>query len=101
MKPFIQKTAAIVLLTVTFLATSFTGNAQKLVYKKTYNSSIGITVENAAGASFTIKDKTGTVVMQGKVKDNKTFYIPTGKMNTGDYKFYIGNMAIQEFSVAK
>ena len=101
MKPFIQKTAAIVLLITTLLASSFTGNAQKLVYKKSYNSSIGITVENAAGAAYAIKDKSGKTVVQGKVKDNKTFYISTGNLNTGDYQFCIGNMTIQEFSVTK
>jgi hypothetical protein len=101
MKTLIRKSVIAATLLFTIAASSFKANAQddKLVYQRKINTSIGITVANATGADYTIKDKKGNVVHRGKVKSAKTFYIPTGKLGTGTFCFCIGNLLIQEFEV--
>lgn len=69
------------------------------VYNKAANRSIGITVANATGASFVIKDQKGTVVYQGTVKNDKTFFISTGKLTRGTYRFVVGSLVLQEFVI--
>lgn len=101
MKTFIRKTAIATALILTAAASSFTATAQenKLVYSKTSNPAIGITVDNATGASYSIKDKAGNIVLTGIVKGNKTFYIPTGKLAKGTYRFVMGSLVLQEFEI--
>lgn len=101
MKTLIRKTTLVAALVTAALISFCPSQAEnnKLVYHKACNSSIGITVENAAGADYSIKNDKGNIVVQGKVKSDKTFYIPIAKMNAGSYRFFIGNMIIREFSV--
>jgi hypothetical protein len=101
MKTLINKSVIIAALAITFITSSFKAEAQNnnLVYDKTYNASIGITVENAIGASYMIKDISGNIVLKGKVKSDKTFYIPTSKLVNGSYRFFIGSLVIQEFVI--
>lgn len=70
-----------------------------LVYDRTANSSIGITADNATGCSYEIKDKNGKVVLSGKIKSDKTFYIATGKLGRGNYSFSINGNTLQEFII--
>jgi len=101
MKTFIRK-SVIVAASLVILATSvFTLQAQdtRLVYNKAYNNSIGITVENATGSEYAVKDKKGNIVVKGTVKSGKTFFIPISKLNAGTYQFYVGKYAIQEFII--
>jgi len=101
MKAFLRKTAVAAAILLSATSFSFTANAQgeKLVYHKDNDAAIGITVENATGAEFVIRDKKGRVVHRGIVKSARTFYISTEKLNKGDYQFQIGNLVLQEFSV--
>lgn len=101
MKTIIRKTVTAAAFIIAIAASSFSANAQggKLIYNKNTNPSIGITVENATGASYVVKDEKGNIVLQGRVKNNKTFFIPTAKLNTGAYQFFIGNLPVQEFSI--
>lgn len=101
MKTFIRKSATITVIAIAFIASAFRTEAQvnKWVYEKASNPSIGITVENAVGADYIIKDAAGNTVLQGKVKSKKTFYISTSKLANGAYRFYIGNMVVQEFAI--
>lgn len=101
MKTIIRKTVTAAAFVIAIAASSFSANAQdgKLIYNKNTNPSIGITVENATGASYVVKDEKGNIVLQGRVKNNKTFFIPTAKLNTGAYQFFIGNLPVQEFSI--
>gem|GEM_PF-597300 len=73
--------------------------SKKPVYSKTSQNAIGITVSNATGASYTIRDQKGNVVLQGRVKSDKPFFIPTAKLAKGAYRFFIGNYAAQEFII--
>jgi hypothetical protein len=101
MKTFIRKAAIFTSLALTIAASSFTAAAQenKLIYSKTNNPAIGITINNATGASYSIKDKTGKVVLTGTVKNNKTFFIPTGNLAKGTYRFVMGSLVLQEFEI--
>jgi len=101
MKNIIRKSVIAASFVIAIAASSFKANAteNKLVYDKSQNAKIGITVENATGASFTIKDKRGNVVYQGKVKSDKTFYIPTDKLAKGEYQFQMGILVLQEFVI--
>lgn len=101
MKTFIRK-SAIVAASLLIMATSvFNVLAQdtRPVYNKAYNRSIGITVANATGAQYVVKDKKGNIVLKGTVKSDKTFFIPIAKLSAGTYHFYVGNYSIQEFIV--
>jgi hypothetical protein len=101
MKTIIRKTTIAVSLILALTASSFKAHAQndKFVYRRSTNPSIGITIPNATGAPFIIKDKKGNIVYSGTVKSDKTFYIPTGKLGTGTFCFFIGSFALQEFQV--
>ena len=101
MKTFIRKTAIATALIFTIAASSFQATAQenKLVYSKSNNPAIGITIGNASGASYSIKNKAGNTVLTGIVKDNKIFYIATGKLAKGTYRFVIGSLVLQEFEI--
>lgn len=101
MKIIIRKTLTAACFIIAIAASSFKSHAQdgKLVYDKSANPSIGITVDNADGASYVVKDKNGNVVLQGRVKSNKTFYIPTAKLNAGVYQFFIAGTALQDFVI--
>lgn len=101
MKKTIRKTAIAAALFVAALASTFQANAQdeKLSYSKARHSAIGITVDNATGAAYVIKDKNGNIVLQGKIKNNKTFFISTAKLSKGSYQFVIGSLVLQEFEI--
>ena len=100
MKTLLRKTAIITTLALT-LATSFKATAQenKPLYRQSTNPTIGITVENATGRSYNIRDKKGNVILTGVVKNDKTFFIPTQKLGKGTYQFVIGSLVLQEFEI--
>ncbi|MFA6056646.1 MAG: hypothetical protein WC756_00500 [Taibaiella sp.] len=101
MKTFIRKSIIVASLVMVITASFFNANAENntLVYDKVHNTSIGITVEHATGAEYIIRDKKGNLVLRGKIKNNKTFFIPTSKLNSGTYQFFLGNMVVQEFVI--
>jgi PKD repeat protein len=101
MKTFIRKSVIAASFVLAIAASSFKANAQedKLVYNKAYNTTIGITVENAIGANYVIKDKKGNIIFKGTVKSDKTFYIQTDKLGKGEYQFQIGSLVLQEFII--
>lgn len=99
MKTIIRKSVIAATIALSLAATSFSATAKTLVYDKQANPNIGITVENATGATFTIKDEKGNIVLSGTVKNDKTFFISTQKLEKGTYKFYIGSFVIQEFAI--
>ena len=99
MKNIIRKSVIAATLALTIAASSFSAKAEALVYNRESNPTIGVTVENATGAAFTVKDQKGNVVLKGTVKSDKTFFISTGKLGKGTYKFFIGNLAVQEFTI--
>lgn len=99
MKPFIRKSVLTLSLLLTTVCAALQVNAQddKPVYRKASNPSIGITVANATGAAYIIRDKAGNIVLKGTIKNDKTFYINTGKLDKGAYQFVIGSLVLQEF----
>jgi PKD repeat protein len=101
MKNIIRKSVIAASFVIAIAASSFKANAQedKLVYNKAHNASIGITVENAVGANYVIKDKKGNIIFKGTVKSDKTFYISTDKLGKGEYQFQIGSLVLQEFII--
>lgn len=100
MKNLIRKSVIAASFVLAIAASSFHAYAQdKLVYEKASNSVIGITVANATGAGYVVKDKKGNIVAQGTVKNDKTFFIPTAKLRSGVYQFFISNLAVQEFVI--
>lgn len=101
MKTIIRKSAIAASLILALAASSFRAQAQddKLIYDSAHNSAIGITVENAVGANYVIRDKKGNIIYRGTVKNGKTFYIPTVKLGKGEYKFQIGSLILQEFII--
>jgi hypothetical protein len=79
MKTFIRKSIIAASFVVATVVSSFNvnaGNNHTLVYDKAHNTSIGITVKHATGAEYIIRDKKGNLVLQGKIRNNKTFFIP-------------------------
>jgi hypothetical protein len=101
MKSFIRKSVIVATLLLAVTASSFTAQAKsnKLVYDRSVNSSIGIRVENASGATFVIRNHKGAVVHQGRIKNNNKFYIPTNGLGRGSYSFVIGDTVLQEFVI--
>lgn len=101
MKIFIRKSLVAASLTLTIAASAFNTNAKNntLVYDKALNPAIGITVEHATGAEYTISDKKGNIVLQGRIKSNKMFFIPISGLNSGAYQFSLGNVVLQEFAI--
>lgn len=101
MKKIIRNTAIAAALFVATIASTFQANAQdeRLSYNKAHHSTIGITVDNATGAAYVIKDKNGNIAVQGKIKNNKTFFISTSRLNKGSYQFVIGSLVLQEFEI--
>lgn len=101
MKTFIRKSLIAVSFVLASAISAFNANAKSntLVYDRTHNTSIGIAVEHATGAAYTIRDQKGNIVLQGRIKNNKTFFIPTSKLKSGSYQFSLGNMILQEFVI--
>lgn len=97
MKTLLRQTALTLLLAAATLSAGAQNN--KLVYKQAANPSIGITVANATGTDYKIRDAQGNVVLSGTVKSDKTFYIDTGKLGKGNYRFMIGSLVLQEFEI--
>ncbi|WP_162903022.1 hypothetical protein [Taibaiella koreensis] len=101
MKTLLRKSLIAASFVMTLAASAFPAMAQDNipVYLKAANPSIGIAVANATGASFAIKDQKGNTVMQGTVKNDKTFFIPTSKLGKGTYRFVMGSLVLQEFII--
>jgi hypothetical protein len=101
MKTFIRKSLIIASVVLATIVSALNAHAKNntLVYDKTHNTSIGIAVEHATGAEYTIRDQKGNIVLQGRIKDNKTFFIPTSKLKSGSYRFSLGSMILQEFEI--
>ncbi|WP_118974167.1 hypothetical protein [Taibaiella koreensis] len=101
MKTLLRKTAIVTALICATALSAFRATAQdeRLIYSKGRHTAIGITVDNATGAEYTIRDKNGNVVLQGRIKSNKTFFIPTTKLGKGSYRFVIGSLVLQEFEI--
>jgi hypothetical protein len=69
---------------------SFASNAKSPVYDKSANPTIGITIENVHnGTTFSIKDKNGSVIKRGKVRNGQTITIETKDLKSGTYYFEI------------
>lgn len=101
MKNIIRKSVIAASFVIAIAASSFKANAteNKLIYDKSVNPTIGITIENANGATYTVKDEKGNIILSGKVKGDKTLHIATSKLQAGTYKFYIGGNAVQAFEI--
>lgn len=99
MKTLLRKTAIVTALICATTLSAFSAREEKLVYSKARHSAIGITVGNATGAAYVIKDKNGNTVLTGKIKDNKIFFVSTAKLGKGSYRFVIGNLVLQEFEI--
>lgn len=100
MKTLLRKLATTAAFVMVLATPALQGQAQdKWVYHKALNSTIGITVENAAGGSYVIKDQNGNIALEGKIKSDKTFYIPTSKFAPGTYRFCMGSLSLQEFEI--
>lgn len=101
MKNTFRKLFATATLAITGLVlTASAAKAQdKLVYDQSVNAVIGITIENANGAQYKIVDEHGKTVYKGHVKGDNTFYVPVKDLGKGNFKFMLGNTAIQQFEV--
>ncbi len=100
MKTIIRKSVIAAAFLFTIAAGSFKANAQgRPVYDRSVNRAIGITVENAIGTGYAITDQKGNIVMDGRITSSKTFYVPTGKLAKGVYRFLIGGSVFQEFII--
>lgn len=101
MKTFIRKSVIAASFVLVIAAASFGANAKNntLIYDRAHNTSIGIAVEHGTGAEYTIRDQKGNIVLQGLIKSNKTFFIPTSKLKSGSYLFSLGNVVLQEFVI--
>lgn len=101
MKSIMRK--SVIAATLLLAATVFTFSAQaknsRPVYDRSVNSAIGITVENATGARFVIRNSKGNIVHEGRVKNDNRFYIPTRGLGKGTYQFVIGDTTLQEFVI--
>ena len=102
MKSIIRKSivAATLLLAVTASSFSVQAKSSRPIYDRSVNSAIGITVENATGAKFEIRNSKGEIVHTGRVKSNNKFYIPTSKLGKGTYSFVIGDTILKEFVIS-
>lgn len=74
-------------------------NEQTLVYQRSVNPYIGITVANAAGRGYTIADKNGKIILKGKISSDKTFFVATAKLAYGSYQFLVGGTLMQQFII--
>lgn len=99
MKNIIRKSAIAASLVLALAASSVQAQSNTLVYDRKANSAIGISSDNAVGCNYEIKDKKGNVVASGKIRSAKTFYINTGKLNKGFYRFSINGSILQEFII--
>src|SRR5690606_18536825 len=100
MKTLLRKSILTASMFLLAAATSpLSAQEEKLVYHKEHNPSIGIKVENAVGARYEVRDDRGNIVLQGTIKNAKTFYISTAKLVKGSFTFYIGSYKIQDFTV--
>lgn len=65
-------------------------NKNKLVYDRTVNPIIGITVDNIHNnTTYVIKDKNGNVVKKGNTNAGKTISLQTSSFRSGAYVFEI------------
>lgn len=99
MKNIIRTTAIAVSFILT-IALSFRANAQNTqVYDRAHNKTIGISSGNATGCNYEIRDRKGNIVMTGKIKSARTFYISTAKLGAGNFRFTINGSLLQEFAI--
>jgi hypothetical protein len=101
MKTILRKSAIAASLIIALAAASFQSHAENgsLDNEITSNVSVAIKVKNAVGAAFVIKNEKGTVVYEGTVKNNKTFYIPGRKLGAGTFYIQVANAATHTFQV--
>lgn len=78
---------------------NFNSTEQALVYKRSANPYIGITVENAIGQAYTIADKNGKIILKGKISSGKTFFVATSRLSQGSYQFLVGGALMQQFII--
>ncbi|GEM_PF-2339093 len=84
-----KKTLSTILLLAAITCTSF-ANKQNLVYDKTVNPTIGITIGNISTPTpFSVKDKNGTIIRKGIVHNGSTINIDTRGLKAGTYYFEI------------
>lgn len=98
MQPIFRKATLLALL-LAVTSVPLSARNGKPVYQKAHNPHIGITVENAVGAPYTIRNEEGKIIVSGAVKSDKTFFISTGKLAKGAYRFMIGSLVLQEFII--
>ncbi len=97
MKKLIAITA--VLLSITVASYANFGNKNRLIYDRTVNPIIGITVDNIHNnTGYVIKDKNGNVIKKGSVSAGKTISLQTSQFKSGTYVFEI-NGESQEFVI--
>lgn len=90
-------------LAIAFFTTAISVQAKgtSLLYSRNANTNIGVTPTNqvAVGSIYKILDSKGSVVLQGRILSGNTFYIPTRKLENGNYKFSVDGFILQEFSI--
>lgn len=71
-----------------------TGSKSKLVYDRTLNPVISITVDNVQNnTGYVIKDKNGNVIKKGNINAGRTISIQTSKFRSGTYVFEMSGEA--------
>lgn len=76
------------------------GNMEEaIVYQRTLNPYIGITVEHATGAAYTIADKNGKIILKGKINSDKAFFVATARLPKGSYQFRVAGALMQHFII--
>lgn len=99
MKNIIRKSVIAVALLLSVATANAKGNS--LSYSRTLNTQIGITATNqvAVGGTYKVLDVNGKVVLKGRISSADTFYISTGKLSNGTYRFTVDGFYLQEFSI--
>ncbi len=76
------------------------GNMEEaIVYQRTLNPYIGITVEHATGAPYAIADKNGKIILKGKINSDKAFFVATARLAKGSYQFRVAGVLMQQFII--
>lgn len=72
-----------------------------LHYSRNANERIGITAGNqvAVGGWYKITDPTGKIILRGRIKSAKTFYIPLNQLSNGQYRFSVDGYELQSFTI--
>ena len=72
---------------------------EAIVYQRTFNPYIGITVEHATGVPYAIADKNGKIILKGKINSDKAFFVSTARLARGSYQFRVGGILMQQFII--